>query len=86
MDKYIRKAIDYIFDFSTTTEYLFHESHGLTFVFRRDVTMLNSELTSAEILPVGIIYEENEEFYFAPLHGNDEITEIVKEFVEKCIH
>lgn len=82
MDKHIKRIADYIFDFNTTNEYLFKEVCGFTFVFRRDFTTLNDRLTSAEILPVGIIYEENDEFYYAPLHGLDEIDEIVREFVK----
>ncbi|MBQ2832843.1 hypothetical protein [Methanobrevibacter sp.] len=83
MDKEIKKIFDYIFNFNTTNEYLFHKLYGFTFVFRRDITTLNDKVTSAEILPVGIIYEENDEFCYAPLYGNDEIDEIIQEFVEK---
>ena len=46
---------------------------------------INNNLSSAEILPIGIIYDENGEYYFAPLHETDEIHEIVKSFVEKVI-
>lgn len=85
MDKHIKRIIDYIFDFTTKSEYAFREVCGFTFVFRRDITTLNNELTSAEIIPIGIIYEENDEYYFAPLDGQYEIDEIVKSFAEKCI-
>ena len=85
MDKEIKKVLDYIFDFSTTSEYLFHEQCGFTFVFRRDITTLNDQITSAEINPVGIIYEENDEFYYAPLHGDDNIDEIIPKFVKEVL-
>ena len=83
MNKYIKRFIGEILDFKTDEEYIFQNVCGLTFVFRRDITTLNDQITSGEINPVGIIYEENDEFYYAPLHGNDEITDIVKEFVKK---
>ena len=83
MDKHVKDILDYILDFDTESEYLFSKKYGFTFVFRRDITLINNQLTSAEIKPIGIIYEENDEYYFAPLHGNDEINAIIKEFVEK---
>ena len=82
MDKFVKQVIDYILDFDSTSQYLFCELYGFTFVFRRDITITNNRLTSAEILPVGLIYEENNEFYYAPLHGQDEIDEIIREFVK----
>lgn len=82
MDRHIKKIIDYVFDFKSTSEYLFYEKFGFTFVFRRDITTLNEKITSAEILPIGIIYVENGEYYYAPLHGTDEIDGIVKDFVK----
>lgn len=85
MDKHIKNIIDYVFDFDTKSEYIFSEQYGFTFVFRRDITTFNEKLSSAEIQPIGLIYEENSQYYFAPLHGHDEIDGIVKEFVEKCI-
>ena len=66
-------------------KYHFKKICGLTFVFKSEVTSLRDHLTSAEISPVGIIYEENGEYYLAPLHHTVEIDEIVKEFVENVI-
>ena len=65
--------------------YHFKKLYGLTFVFKSEVTSIKDSLTSAEISPVGIIYEENGEYYLAPLHHAVEIDEIVKEFVENVI-
>lgn len=65
--------------------YHFKKLCGLTFVFKSEVTSIKDNLTSAEISPVGIIYEENGEYYFAPLHHTDEIDEIVKEYVENIL-
>lgn len=83
MDKELKKIINDAFEFDLEMEYEFHESCGFTFVFRRDITMINKKIASAEIQPVCIIYEENDEYYCAPLHGKDKISDIVKEFVEK---
>lgn len=81
MDKYIKQLIGDILNINITNEYLFHEIYGFTFVFRRDFTVINDQLSSAEIEPVGIIYEENGEYYYAPLHVGEEIEPIMKEFV-----
>ena len=83
MDKHIKKFIGNMFDFTVKSEYDFRELYGFTFVFRRDIVIMNDQMTSAEIQPVGIIYEENGQYYYAPLHGSDEIEDIVQEFVKK---
>lgn len=85
MDKYIQNLIGEMLNFKIKHEYHFGERCGLTFVFKKDTVFLNSELASIEINPIGIIYEENDEFYYAPLHGEDEIDEIVKEYVKKVL-
>ena len=63
-------------------EYRFREMFGFTFVFRETFYSFDEKVSSAEIKPAGIIYEENGEFYFAPLDEVNEIEAIVKEFVE----
>lgn len=83
MDKFITDMIGEILDFRIKHEYLFRKLYGFTFVFRRDIILFNDQLSSAEIKPIGIIYEEKGEFYYAPLHAGDEIDEIVREFVKK---
>ena len=77
--------IQFILWGSDGVEYVFEKRFGLTFVFRQDITFIRDEITSAEIIPMGIIYEENDQYYFAPLYDKDEIEAIVKEFVEKEI-
>ena len=59
----------------------FHEIYGLTFVYKKKIVIIADKI-SAEIRPLGIIYEENEEYYFAPLARYNNINEIVKEYVE----
>ena len=65
--------------------YHFKKICGLTFVFKSELISIKDNLTSAEISPAGIIYEENGEYYLAPLHHAVEIDEIVEEFVENVI-
>ena len=78
----IFKYISDILDVEMETSYEFKELHGLTFVFIRKILSFRNRISSAEIRPAGIIYEENGEYYFAPLYDVDNIEEIVKEFVK----
>lgn len=82
MDKYVQQIMEEFFDFNMSTEYIFRKIYGFTFVFRRDFAIINDQISSAAIEPLGIIYEENDEFYYAPLYEGDEIEAIVKEFVK----
>jgi hypothetical protein len=81
----ILKYVSDIFDVEMETSYEFKELHGLTFVFIRKILSFRNRISSAEIMPAGIIYEENGEYYFAPLYDVDNIEEIVKEFVKNCM-
>lgn len=85
MDKEVKEFLDEMLEITNDIEYVFEKRFGLTFVFRRDITFIRDKITSAEIIPLGIIYEENDQYYFAPLYDKDEIEAIVKEFVEKEI-
>jgi hypothetical protein len=55
----------------------------LTFGFKSEIASVRDSVSSASIIPMGIIYRENDEYYFAPLDETYQINEIVKEFVEK---
>ncbi len=68
-----------------TDAYHFKKLCGLTFVFKSELISIRDNITSAEISPAGIIYEENGEYYLAPLHHAVEIDEVVKEYVENVI-
>lgn len=85
MDKEVKEFLDEMLEITEDIEYVFEKRFGLTFVFRRDITFIRDKITSAEIIPIGIIYEENDQYYFAPLYDKNEIEAIVKEFVEKEI-
>lgn len=83
MDREIKKFVEYILDIKTTEEYQFCECCGFTFVFKKEFTYINSQNSSAEIKPIAIIYEENGEYFLAPLDVVDQIDEVVKEFVKQ---
>ena len=73
------------FQINETVTYEFCEICGLTFAFREKIYTMNDSLTSAEIKPAGIIYEENGEFYLAPLDKTINIEPIVKEYVNNFL-
>lgn len=59
----------------------FKELYGFTFVFKKKVITFRNNI-SAEIKPLGIIYDENGEYYFAPLYRRVNINQVVREYVE----
>lgn len=73
------------FKINETVTYEFREICGLTFVFGEKIYTMRDRLTSAEIKPVGIIYEENGEFYLAPLDKTINIETIVEEYVKNFL-
>lgn len=83
MDEFIKKFVYDVLDIKEITEYEFVEKYGFTFVVKREVTHINDKLSSVEIIPLGIIYDENGEYYYAPLHVTTEIDAIVKKYVEE---
>ena len=82
MDKKIKEYIHKAFDIDEIVEYSFRKMCGLTFAFKSEFVIIRGNLTSASITPVGIIYEENGEFYFAPLHEAVKIDEVIEEYVK----
>ena len=63
--------------------YEFRELYGFTFVFENTTVYFKDTIASADIKPVGIIYEENEDYYFAPLTDKPEnLKKIIKEYVK----
>ena len=65
-----------------TRELEFRNLYGFTFAFMRKIVYLDNRLTFSEIKPVGIIYEENGEYYLAPLDKVVDITAVIKEYVK----
>ena len=79
---------EYIYDtfsIEKIDEYEYVARFGLTFVFKRELITLKNRISSCEIFPVGIIYEENGKYYFAPLHEKYEIEDIVHGFADKML-
>lgn len=74
-----------MFNINETSEMEFYEKYGFTFVFERKIIHINDKLTSAEIIPHGIIYLENNEYYLAPLDNDIDINTIIKEYVKKTL-
>lgn len=85
MDDRLKKVMNQLFDIDIKTTYHFREFYGFTFVFKKDIAQINDQLTSAEIKPLGIIYKENDDYYFAPLDVTIELDEIIKEYVNKTL-
>lgn len=71
------------FKITQDTEFKFKDSYGFTFVFEENILRINEKISSVELKPVGIIYEENDEYYFAPLDEVDDIKAIINEFMKE---
>ena len=85
MDKHVK---NFVYDFLNIKEiikYEFKTICGFTFIFKKEEMQMNNRISSLEIMPIGIIYEENDEYYLAPLHDTIEIDEVIKSFVEEVI-
>lgn len=83
MDERIEKIAEGLLNFDVRKDYLFREVCGFTFVFEKEEMWSHSQIASAEIKPIAIIYEENGQYYLAPIDVVDQIEEVVKEFVRK---
>ena len=81
----IIRDLQNIFEIKEETYYEFKEVHGLTIVFQTKIHHIKGILSSAEIRPLGIIYTENEEFYFVPLDRVKNLPEIIEEYVKNYI-
>lgn len=69
------------FDVNQNVTLEFKELYGFTFVFKKKIITFRNHI-SAEIKPLGIIYDENGEYYFAPLYRSVNISQVVKEYVK----
>ena len=85
MDSKIKRFLEDDLGITLKSEYHFRHLYGFTFVFKKEFIIIKDNLTSAEISPVGIIYEENDEYYLAPLCEIDDIDKVVEEFVKNCL-
>ena len=71
------------FKITQDTEFKFKDSYGFTFVCEENILRINEKISSVELKPVGIIYEENDEYYFAPLDEVGDIKAIINEFMKE---
>lgn len=85
MEDKIKDFVYDAFEIEIDSEYQFKKLHGLTFVFKNDVTIIKNRLSSNSLVPVGIIYEEKGEYYFAPLDNKVSLSDVVREYVEKYL-
>lgn len=81
MSDNVFEEIGKIFEITQDTSIEFKKMYGFTFVFKKRIISFRDEISSAEIKPLGIIYDENGEYYFAPIHRSVNISEVVKEYV-----
>ena len=83
MDRHLKNFVEEFLDIDEISDYQYKEVCGFTFVFKREITVLNDRISSADIRPIAIIYEENGQYYLAPIDVVDEIEEVVKGFVSE---
>lgn len=84
MEDKIKEFVYDTFEIETDSEYQFKELYGLTLVFKNDIITIGKRISSCSLSPVGIIYEENNEYYFAPLDKSVSLRDIVREYVKNC--
>ena len=85
MDSNIKKFLDEFVEIKEIKDYHFREVCGFTFVFKEELLFLNDEISSCEIKPIAIIYEENGEYYLSHIDVIDEIEAVVKGYVEEIL-
>ena len=85
MEDRIKNFVYDAFEIEINSEYQFKKLYGLTFVFKNEMAIIKNRLSSNSLTPVGIIYEENDEYYFAPLDKRVSLNDVVREYVEKCL-
>jgi hypothetical protein len=59
MDERVKSFVFNALNIEEIKRYEFRTICGFTFAFKKEEIRINNHLSSAEILPVGIIYEEN---------------------------
>lgn len=80
MIKEIREYLDEYLKYTILESYEFKTLYGFTFVFKTTTRTMKGEISSSEISPVGIIYSENDEIYFAPLTKKYDLVIITEEY------
>jgi hypothetical protein len=85
MDDDIKQLFEGILRIEEVTDYHYREVCGFTFVFKRVDLFINDEISTCEIKPIAIIYEENGEYYLSHIDVIDEIEAVVKGYVEEIL-
>lgn len=81
----MKDETDDLISINESVEYEFKKLYGFVIAFKTQTLTVNDIIASSSIKPQGIIYKENDEFYFAPLDMVDDIKPIIKEFTEKFL-
>jgi hypothetical protein len=84
--KNIEEFIKDFIDLKEIKKIDFKKVCGFYFAIQTTHITIKNEISSSEIKPIAIIYEENDQYYFAPLYGQENINEIVKNYVEDLKH
>lgn len=82
MKEEVKKFISDISNIEIINEYEFHELCGLTFVCKSEFFQVKNQISSASITHIGIIYTENNEYYFAPLSDDINVDQVVKNYLK----
>lgn len=85
MDNDIKQLVEDILRIEEVTEYHYREVCGFTFVFKRVDLFINDQISTCEIKPIAIIYEENGKYYLSHIDVVDEIEAVVKGYVEEIL-
>ena len=83
--KNIEEFIKDFIDLKEIKKIDFKKVCGFYFAIQTTHITIKNEISSSEIKPIAIIYEENDQYYLAPIGELDEMEEVVKNFVEKCL-
>ena len=73
--------IEKLFKISIDSTIEFKEVCGFTFVFEKRIITFRGKISSAEIWPLGIIYDENKKHYFAPLDEHVDVDRVVEAYM-----
>lgn len=85
VDEQEKKDWKDIIDVDYETDYQFKTLYGLTFVFKRRFLQVKGMVISGSIAPEAIIYQQDGEFYLAPLKDGCDRKGICEEYRRKSV-
>ncbi|KZX13245.1 hypothetical protein [Methanobrevibacter oralis] len=80
-----KKILKDVFEITSKERISFREIFGLTFVFKTSKISYKNSHFNGEVKAIGIIYKENEDYFFAPFEKENNLDLIAKEYVEKYL-